>query len=101
MLVEAPVRPSHALVEEVVERHITERTSQRIRELRVEVTGDRVMVHGQASCYYVKQLAIQAVLEALEALDSLLRADVRIGVEAWGTTPRAGATGGSRGRLNR
>jgi hypothetical protein len=95
MLVDAPLRPSQAELKQPIERHIRQRTSQRIDQLHVQVDGNRVIVHGQASCYYVKQLAIQA---ALEALGSRLVADVRIGVGAPGMKPAPSRPGASEVR---
>jgi len=46
------------------------RTGGRIWDLRVEVCGGRVIVHGRSDSYYIKQLALAAVLEAFEALES-------------------------------
>jgi hypothetical protein len=48
-----------------VARAIGERTWGRVRRLDVEMARGRVIVHGCAASYYVKQLAIQATLEAL------------------------------------
>ncbi len=52
-------------LEQAIERHIKERTWGRVRQLRVEANKDRIFVFGLSSTYYVKQLAIQAVLEIL------------------------------------
>ncbi|MCI0376867.1 MAG: hypothetical protein L0215_04625 [Gemmataceae bacterium] len=54
-------------LEQAIERHIKERTWGRVRRLRVEVSKERVFVFGLSSTYYVKQLAIQAVLEILSS----------------------------------
>ena len=50
-----------------VERQILERTSRRIRWLRVEVIGERVYVPGATPSYHVKQLVLLAVQEIIEA----------------------------------
>jgi hypothetical protein len=42
-----------------------ERRIGRIRNLYVEVTGDRLRIRGSAPSYYVKQLALAIVQEAL------------------------------------
>jgi hypothetical protein len=55
-------------LERVLERQIEHRTNHRLRRLRVEITDDRVVVHGYCLSYYVKQLALQAVLDALRAV---------------------------------
>jgi hypothetical protein len=67
---------------QVVERRIMERTSRRIRQLRVEVYTGRVVVQGQTLWYYAKQLALQAVQEALREAGVTAIADVRITVSA-------------------
>ena len=50
-----------------IERAIARRTWGRLRHLAIELTEDRVIVRGCAPSYYVKQLAIQACLEATES----------------------------------
>jgi hypothetical protein len=50
-----------------LERLITLRTWGRLRRLAVELNADCVTVRGHAPSYYVKQLAIQAYLEAASA----------------------------------
>jgi hypothetical protein len=48
-----------------VEDEIRRRTWGRVQRLRVDAADGRVVVRGAALSYYVKQLAIQAVLDAL------------------------------------
>ncbi|HXG12827.1 MAG TPA: hypothetical protein VNK04_23925 [Gemmataceae bacterium] len=63
-----------------VERQITQRTGGRIHQLAVEVLADRVVIRGRVSSYYLKQLAIQAGLEALAAVGSpRLEVDIEVG----------------------
>jgi len=46
----------------------------------VEVTPERLVVHGLTPSYYVKQLAIQAVLEALGTADPpVVEVDIQVG----------------------
>jgi hypothetical protein len=52
-------------LEASVERRIQERTWGRVRQLRVEAGQDRLVVRGCTPSYYVKQLAVQAVLEVV------------------------------------
>jgi hypothetical protein len=59
-----------------------ERTWRRVRQLHVEVRAERAVVHGQTLSYYSKQLAIQAVLEALRDAGVTALVDVRISVGA-------------------
>jgi hypothetical protein len=66
MLSEDRIRNNYSeALEQLLEHSIVQRTWGRLHQLRVEVTEDRVVVHGYTAWYYVKQLAIQAVLEAL------------------------------------
>ena len=65
VLVKASAQAGPAKLGQIIERRIVERTWGRIRQLRVGVCAERVVVHGQTLCYYANQLAIQAVLEAL------------------------------------
>jgi hypothetical protein len=57
-------RPS-AELELAIKHEIGQRTGGRIHALEVEVIDDRVVVRGCAANYYLKQLAIQAVLDVL------------------------------------
>jgi DNA-binding response OmpR family regulator len=50
-----------------LECSITRRTDGRVRDLRVETTDGRVVVRGRSESHHVKQLALAAVLESLEA----------------------------------
>lgn len=53
---------------QAIERQIRLRTGRRIHPLDVAVTADRVIVQGRAPSYYLKQLALQAVLDVLGQL---------------------------------
>jgi hypothetical protein len=53
---------------ERIERWVDLRTSGRVRGLSVEKIGDRVIVRGRTETHYVRQLALAAVQQALEAL---------------------------------
>src|SRR5262249_37085773 len=79
VLVEVSVQAGRADLGQIIERRIVERTWGRIRQLRVGVCAERVVVHGQTLCYYAKQLAIQAVLEALceACLTAVVDVDMR------------------------
>ena len=48
-----------------LERNIREKTWGRVRPLRVEMDDDKVVVSGNCPTFYVKQLAIQALLELM------------------------------------
>jgi hypothetical protein len=55
--------PSQLQVE--LERRIQVRTGRRVRSLAIEVSPARVTLKGQASTYYVKQLAQHGVRDVL------------------------------------
>jgi hypothetical protein len=82
VLVETSVQAGQAELGQIIERRIVERTWRRIRQLRVQVCAGRVVVHGQTLWYYAKQLAIQAVLEALREAGVTAVVDARISVSA-------------------
>ena len=54
--------PRSEAAERAIRDEIVRRTGGRVRMLEVRVNGERVAVRGWTSCYYLKQLAIQAVL---------------------------------------
>ena len=45
-----------------IERLIRRRTNDKVRELRVEVRGDGIMLKGRCGTYYCKQLAQHAAM---------------------------------------
>jgi hypothetical protein len=66
-----------------LERHIMERTWGRVDHLAVEVTDERVRVRGWTRSYYIKQLAIQACLEAAACpTPAGLAVDIEVGEAA-------------------
>jgi hypothetical protein len=70
-----------------LEDHVALRTARRIRNLTVEVAPGHVVLRGQASSYYVKQLAQHGVRELLPQV----RLENSIVVEV---PPTAAAAGG-------
>jgi len=50
-----------------VERIVNLRTASRVKDLRVDVQGQDVILSGVAPTYYVKQLATHAALDEIEA----------------------------------
>jgi hypothetical protein len=61
----AAVRDLEAETAELIERLerlVHSRTGSRIRDLRVEVRGEEVVLTGHAPTYYAKQLATHATL---------------------------------------
>jgi len=67
-----------------LERWIDGRTGGRVRNLRVESIDGRVIVHGCSGTYHVRQLALAAVLEAIEASQSKL-GTVELDIEVCGS----------------
>ena len=61
-----------------MERQIMQRTWGRVRQLRVEAKDDRMIVHGFTASYYVKQLAIQAILDVVDP-DLPVFMDIQVG----------------------
>jgi hypothetical protein len=59
----------YATVPEVrsLEEQIHQRTNRQVRNLSVELRPDRIVLRGQTTSYYVKQLAQQEVLGTLPA----------------------------------
>ncbi|HET6423132.1 MAG TPA: hypothetical protein VFG20_05575 [Planctomycetaceae bacterium] len=53
-------------VAERVEQTVLARTGGRIRGLRVQLAGDRLVITGRTSTYYSKQLATHAAIDAAE-----------------------------------
>ena len=82
VLVNSSVQAGRAGLEQMIERRIVARTWRQIRQLRVELCAERVVVHGQTPRYYAKQLAILAVQEALREAGVTAVVDVQIRVSA-------------------
>ena len=57
--------PRCSALEQAIKRQIVQRTGARLQGLEVEVTDDWVVVYGRVLCYYLKQLALQGVLDVL------------------------------------
>ncbi len=58
--------PHSQSVAERVEQTVLARTGGRIRELRVRLTGDRLVITGRTSTYYSKQLVTHAAIDAAD-----------------------------------
>ncbi|MBY0512631.1 MAG: hypothetical protein K2P78_01815 [Gemmataceae bacterium] len=52
------------MLAEVVQEHVAVRTGRRVRELRVEVQPDHIVLRGRTSSFHVKQLAQHGAREA-------------------------------------
>jgi hypothetical protein len=50
---------------QAVKDRIVNRTGGRLQALAIEITGRKLILRGSAPCYYVKQLALQELLDAL------------------------------------
>ena len=64
------VPASHArckALEQAVRDRIVDRTGGRTKALAIELTDGELVVRGTAPCYYVKQLALQGVLDVLRS----------------------------------
>jgi hypothetical protein len=48
-----------------LERYVTARTGRRVRNLAIELGPERVVLRGEATSYYIKQLAQQGIRELL------------------------------------
>jgi hypothetical protein len=77
-------QPRCSALEQTIKRQIVQSTGVRIQGLEVEVTDDRVVVYGCVLCYYLKQLALQGVLDVLGANAAMgIELNVEV-VEKWG-----------------
>ncbi len=48
-----------------LERQVQNRTGRRIRDLAIQLDRERIVLHGRASTYYLKQLAQHGVRDIL------------------------------------
>src|SRR5262245_60718882 len=55
------------ILEDAIRHRIHERTAGQIQSLDVEVTGNRIIIRGTASCFYHKQLAVRGALDAISS----------------------------------
>jgi hypothetical protein len=65
VLIEPTTRLWSAVWQESIKRRIVERTAGRIQSLRIETIGSRVVIHGSANSYYLKQLALRGVRDVV------------------------------------
>jgi len=67
-LCEAPKIPARfRALEQAIKDRIVNRTGGRMQMLAIELTDRELIVRGRAPCYYVKQLALQEVLDVLNS----------------------------------
>lgn len=57
--------PPLGALEQSIRSRIADRTGRRVRALVTELTERELIVRGTVSCYYLKQLALHAALDAL------------------------------------
>jgi len=48
-----------------LESHVRARTGRRLRNLDIELFPERIILHGQAASFHIKQLAQQGILDLL------------------------------------
>jgi hypothetical protein len=72
------------VIEATIKRQIVQRTGVRIQGLEVEVTDGRVIVYGFVLCNYLKQLALQGVLDVLGSNPAM---GIELNVEVVGSFP--------------
>lgn len=79
-----------------IEQQIDQRTGGGIRDLRLDVSADRVVVRGYTAKYYLRQLALVAAEQALGIIDSgLIELDITV-VDLNGS-PHSSRSGASTG----
>jgi ribose 5-phosphate isomerase A len=74
-----PARDLQRKLADTIKRRIETRAGGQIHALEVRVTGDQVTISGSASCYYHKQIALQGLLDANDAIGAR-RIDINIDV---------------------
>ncbi len=72
-------------LEQAVRHRIAQRTWGRLRQLQVEADAQHVLVRGSSPTYYLKQLALTAVQEALPG--TRVELDIRVVKGAPGLIP--------------
>jgi hypothetical protein len=80
-------RPRSAELEETLKHEIVQRTGGRIHALEVEVSGDRVVLRGCVASYYLKQLALQGVLDRIGAAGATR---IELNIQVVGNPPNLG-----------
>lgn len=70
MQMHAPIE-SDLPLEDCIQRQVRLLTTGQIHQLHVEVKPRHVILTGQASCYYAKQLATHAAMQVMDELADL------------------------------
>jgi hypothetical protein len=63
---------------ESLKSRIVERTGGRVRDVRVECVGGRFVVRGRSPSYFIKQLALEATRDLLDAGELSLTLDIQV-----------------------
>src|SRR5262245_32528212 len=79
-------------LEERIQREIMQSTWGRVRRLRVEASPGTVVVEGITMSYYLKQLAIKAVMEVVGSLPETPSVVVEIALDAMADLRRGSYT---------
>jgi hypothetical protein len=79
--------PAVAQLEESIKRGIVDRTGDRIHDLEVKVTAERIEIRGRTGSFYIKQLAIQGTLDVIGSLGSR---QIEVNVQVEGKSDRSG-----------
>lgn len=74
-------------VRELLEHSIRERTGKRVRDLSIEVKGERIILRGYAKSFHVKQLAQHGVLDLLPRAKLINAIEVSYGPEPYQPAP--------------
>jgi hypothetical protein len=75
-------------LEQAIKHRILQRTGRKIQTLEVEAIGNRVVIRGCAPCYYLKQLALQGVLDVIGSGRPI---SIELNVRVPGSTATLGA----------
>ncbi len=70
---------------------VAQRTGGRVRSLRVELSGSRLVIHGRAPSYHVRQLVHAAVFDVLRTSDHDFPEEVVFHVEVVSAPESAGS----------
>jgi hypothetical protein len=63
---------------ESLRSRIVERTGGRVRDVRVECVGGQFVVRGRSPSYFLKQLALEATRDLLDAGQISLSLDIQV-----------------------
>lgn len=81
-------KPTESDLSSRLERWVEQSTGGRVHCLRVETGSGRIILHGYTGSYAVRQLALNAVLEALERVQPDEGIEVELDIEVLGAGGR-------------